>query len=401
MKFLKIILVLTAFISLSACNSKNPEIQETTAYTQPAVTESETQQIQENIYTRYPQLSQYDIFSEYYERAEEIVNSMTAQQKAGQIFWISCPDNETDANDVVSRYNPGGYVLSAENFENSKPYSMKSMLENFQSASAFRMAIACEEEGGDFVCASKYTQFRLNPFYSPQTLYQIGGFDEIFNDTRSKALFLKELGINTNLAPVADVSENPTDYIYSRTLGKNADDTGQYVKLSVRAYNEAGVTCVLKHFPGYGSNINTSHTISVDEREYSEFTSKDFIPFTEGIKANAPCIMISHNTVVSMDVANPASLSSSVHDILRTRLGFTGIIMTDDLADSAEYDKIGEVDVFLNAINAGNDILYTSEYEEGLPAVVKAVQTGKISEQRINTSVIRIIAWKLKYGIIT
>ena len=401
MKFLKIILVLTAFISLSACNSKNPEIQETTACTQSAVTESETQQIQENIYTRYPQLSQYDIFSEYYERAEEIVNSMTAQQKAGQIFWISCPDNETDANDVVSRYNPGGYVLSAENFENSKPYSMKSMLENFQSASAFRMAIACEEEGGDFVCASKYTQFRLNPFYSPQTLYQIGGFDEIFNDTRSKALFLKELGINTNLAPVADVSENPTDYIYSRTLGKNADDTGQYVKLSVRAYNEAGVTCVLKHFPGYGSNINTSHTISVDEREYSEFTSKDFIPFTEGIKANAPCIMISHNTVVSMDVANPASLSSSVHDILRTRLGFTGIIMTDDLADSAEYDKIGEVDVFLNAINAGNDILYTSEYEEGLPAVVKAVQTGKISEQRINTSVIRIIAWKLKYGIIT
>ena len=189
--------------------------------------------------------------------------------------------------------------------------------------------------------------------------------------------------------------------IYSRTLGKNADDTGQYVKLSVRAYNEAGVTCVLKHFPGYGSNINTSHTISVDEREYSEFTSKDFIPFTEGIKANAPCIMVSHNTVVSMDVANPASLSSSVHDILRTSLGFTGIIMTDDLADSAEYDKIGEVDVFLNAINAGNDILYTSEYEEGLPAVVKAVQTGKISEQRINTSVIRIIAWKLKYGIIT
>lgn len=402
MKIFKSIIILIACIALSACQN-NDKVQETAnIQTEPPATQAvveTTVQQEETVYDRYPELSEYDVFSQYYSRAEEILSDMTVAQKVGQMFWIRCPEDSDTALEYIQQYNLGGYVLFANHFENSTPYSIKKMTESFQSASAFPMALSCDEEGGDIVRISKYSQFRNAAFFSPQMLYQIGGIDEIVKDIQDKSAFLKDLGINVNLAPVADVSENAGDYIYSRTFGKNADETGQYIKSSVRAYNESGLTCVLKHFPGYGSNGDTHTTSSIDEREYSEFTSKDFIPFIEGIKMNAPFIMINHNTVACMDTENPASLSPNVHNILRSNLGFTGIIITDDLEMSAVYDKLGEVDACLKAIDAGNDIICTSAYESGIPAVVKAAETGKIPEQRVNTSVIRILAWKLSFGI--
>ncbi len=402
MKLFKILITLSIVVSMSACTSDFTE-ETSISYNETTVqqTYAETTSVTElDLYDRYPDLSQYDIFSEYYERAEEIVNSMTTQQKVGQMFWIRCPEDKMTALEYIKLYKPGGYILFANHFENETPESIKSIISDFHNNSDFNMALSCDEEGGDIVRISKYSQFRTQPFYSPQTLYQIGGIEEIVRDTNDKCSFLKNLGINVNLAPVADVSVNYSDYIYSRTLGKDAEETGKYIESSVRAYNESGVTCVLKHFPGYGSNSDTHNSSSVDYREYEQFTSCDFIPFLEGIKADAPCIMVNHNIISCLDTENPASLSRKVHDVLRTKLGFTGLILTDDLEMSAVQNDMSEVDACLKAIEAGNDIICTSAYTEAIPAAVKAAETGKISEQKVNTSAIRIIAWKLKYGII-
>lgn len=401
MKIFKPFLILLSCALLTACQSNEPvqetiEIQTTLAETTIAETEPHI----ETLYDKYPELSEYDVFSEYYERAEEIVNSMSVAHKVGQMFWIRCPQDEAAAIETIKTYNPGGYVLFANHFENSNPYSMQILTSAFQEASAYPMAVSCDEEGGEVVRISQYPQFRTAPYASPQLIYQIGGLDEIQRDTKDKCEFLRNLGINVNLAPVADVSESSYDYIYSRSFGKNAQDTSQYIKVCVRAYNESKITCVLKHFPGYGSNRDTHIASSTDMREFEEFNTKDFLPFIEGIKTNAPVIMVNHNTVTCMDADNPASLSENVHEILRSNLGFTGLIMTDDLGMSAVTDIYNEVDACLNAVYAGNDILCTSNYETAIPAVVKAAETGMISEERLNTSVIRIIAWKLCYGII-
>lgn len=404
MKILKNMIIISVLASmLTACSGKDAK-QTSVSYTESpviSITQQQTEPPHEStVYDRYPKLSQYDIFSQYYERAEEIVNSMTVEQKVGQMFWIRCPQDKTEALEYIQLYKPGGYVLFANHFENETPYSVQTTLSEFQNTSDFKMALSCDEEGGDVVRISKYSQFRTTPFYSPQTLYQIGGLEEIVRDTNDKCEFLKNLGINVNLAPVADVSTDAKNYIYSRTYGKDAKQTGEYIKESVRAYRQAGVTCVLKHFPGYGSNSDTHNSSSVDYREYSQFTSNDFVPFLEGIKADAPCIMVNHNTVASMDMNNPASLSPQVHEILRSSLGFTGLIITDDLEMSAVNNSMNEVDACLKAVEAGNDILLTSQYTEAIPAVVKAAETGRLAEEHINTSVIRIIAWKLCYGII-
>lgn len=388
---------------LTACDG-NDARQTSVPYTESPVvsmTQQQTEPPREpTVYDRYPKLSQYDIFSQYYERAEEIVNSMTVEQKVGQMFWIRCPEDKEQALEYIQLYKPGGYVLFANHFENETPYSVQTTLSEFQNNSDFKMALSCDEEGGDVVRISKYPQFRTTPFYSPQTLYQIGGLEEIVRDTNDKCEFLKNLGINVNLAPVADVSTNANDYIYSRTYGKDAKQTGEYIEESVRAYRQAGVTCVLKHFPGYGSNSDTHNSSSIDYREYSQFAANDFIPFLEGIKADAPCIMVNHNTIADVDMNNPASLSPQIHEILRSSLGFTGLIITDDLEMSAVNNNMNEVDACLKAVEAGNDILLTSQYTEAIPAVVKAAETGRLPEEHINTSAIRIIAWKLCYGII-
>lgn len=399
MKFLKIIAILSIAVSMSSCTmnkSDTSSIETTVQQTTPEITQAP----EITIYDRYPELSQYDIFSEYYERAEEIVNSMTTQQKVGQMFWIRCPEDKMTALEYIKLYKPGGYVLFANHFENETPETLKAMTADFQYNSDFKMALSCDEEGGDIVRISKFPQFRTIPFYSPQTLYQMGGIEEIVRDTNEKAEFLKSFGINVNLAPVADVSTNYADYIYSRTLGQNADETARYIEESVRAYNSSGMTCVLKHFPGYGSNSDTHGASSVDYKEYGQFESCDFKPFFEGIKADAPCIMVNHNIINCLDTVNPASLSPKVHDVLRNKLGFTGLIVTDDLEMSAVQNNLNEVDACLKAVDAGNDIILTSAYTEAIPAVVKAAETGKLSEQKVNTSAIRIIAWKLKYGII-
>ena len=138
-----------------------------------------------------------------------------------------------------------------------------------------------------------------------------------------------------NFAPVCDVSTNPDNFIYARSFGQDAQTTADYISSVVPVYAQSGVACVLKHFPGYGNNADTHTGIALDARPYTTFEKSDLVPFESGIAAGAPFVLVSHNIVECMDGAYPASLSAKVHTLLRDTLGFTGVIVTDDLAMDA------------------------------------------------------------------
>jgi beta-N-acetylhexosaminidase len=173
------------------------------------------------------------------------------------------------------------------------------------------------------------------------------------------------------------------------------------VKTVVQTMNANGIGCTLKHFPGYGNNADTHKGLSVDNRSYDTFVNSDFIPFKAGIKAGAGSILVSHNIVKCMDANLPASLSPAVHKILREDLGFQGVIMTDDLKMNAIKEYIGVQVSAVLAIKAGNDLVVASDFDVQIPSVLAAVKDGNITEDRLNESVLRILEWKLRLGIIS
>jgi beta-N-acetylhexosaminidase len=316
----------------------------------------------------------------------------------GQLFFVRCR-KETALEDLKA-YLPGGYLLFADDIRDHTTETLKTKIQSYQEASGIKLLIGVDEEGGSVVRVSKYPEFRAEPFQSPQSLYSEGGLALIADDTGEKAKLLKSLGINVNLAPVCDVSTDPAAYIYGRTLGKNAKETADYVHTVVETTNLEGIGCVLKHFPGYGGNPDTHTGIAVDDRSYETFVHSDFIPFRAGIEAGAGSVLVSHNIVSSMDEGLPASLSPAVHRILREELGFHGVIMTDDLIMEGIRKLSGDEESAVLAILAGNDLLISSDFGIQIPSVLSAVESGVITEERIEKSVMKILVWKLRLGII-
>ena len=222
----------------------------------------------------------------------------------------------------------------------------------------------------------------------------------IQSDADEKATLLYELGIDVNLAPVCDISTNKSDFMYSRSLGEDAKTTADYVRIVTELSQKRGVSVTLKHFPGYGSNSDTHTGSSVDSRTIDDLKKNDLIPFEAGIKAGAHLVMVSHNTVNCIDENNPASLSPDVHKLLRKDMGFTGLIITDDLSMGAISNYKGEETPVVAAVIAGNDLLIinSSMIESSISSIKAAIESGKITEDMINRAAFRIIAWKYARG---
>ena len=333
------------------------------------------------------------------EAIDTLLSSMTLEEKVGQMFFVRCP--EFDAVADVTTYHLGGYLLFGRDFKDRSASDVTDLLETFQAMSAIPMLIGVDEEGGSVVRLSSNPNLAPDgKFRSPQRLYAQGGLEAIAADAEKKSGLLLSYGINVNFAPVADVSTDPADFIYDRTFGQDAAATATYVSTVVGEREAAGIGSVLKHFPGYGSNVDTHTGIAVDERPYEHFVESDFLPFEAGMTAGADSVLVSHNIVTCMDAALPASLSPEVHRVLREELGFTGVILTDDLAmDAVEaYAEDGSVAVL--AVLAGNDMVVTTDYRTQIPLVIAAVEDGTIPESTIDQAVGRVLGWKYDLGLL-
>ena len=339
------------------------------------------------------------IGGDYEQLASDIMETMSTEEKVGQMFFARCRKDTAIAD--LETYSLGGYILFGIDIKEETRDTLKTTIQSYQDASKVKLLIGVDEEGGKIVRISRYPTFRAVPFHSPQSLYAEGGYPLIAGDTIEKATLLKALGFNVNLAPVCDVSTDPDNYIYDRTFGKGAEETAQYVKTVVETMNANDIGCVLKHFPGYGDNADTHKGIAIDSRSLDSFLNIDFSPFRAGIEAGAGSILFSHTIVSCMDADLPASLSPAVHRVLRDKLGFDGVMITDDLAMAAIRKCIGDETSAVMAIKAGNDLILSSDFDIQIPSVLTAVENGAISEERINESVLKILIWKLRLGIIS
>ena len=163
----------------------------------------------------------------------------------------------------------------------------------------------------------------------------------------------------------------------------------------------AGIGSVLKHFPGYGSNRDTHTGIAVDQRPLEQFRQSDFLPFQAGIDAGAGGVLVSHNIVTCLDPELPASLSPASYQVLREELGFEGVAMTDDLDMDAVQKYVEEGTAPVMALQAGADLVLTSDPQGGIPSVLEAVETGALTWDRLDQSVLRVLRWKLQLGLLS
>ncbi len=320
------------------------------------------------------------------------IDAMSLEEKVAQMILVSCHES-VDIKDAIEK-GVGGLCLYAFSFEDKNKYDVIDMTSYYQSLAKTPLIISTDEEGGEVNRVSVNDNLRAVPFWAPADLFEYGGWELIKSDTEEKADLLLSLGINVNLAPVCDVPLSEDNYIYSRTFGMDANNTGAYVTLVVSTMNEKGIGSTLKHFPGYGGSVDTHENVAYDTRDYSAFENGDFIPFQCGIASGADSVLVSHNIVTCMDAQVPASLSKPVHDILRNDLGFDGVIMTDDLVMDAITQFTDGESAAVYAVIAGNDMLCCENYDEAISSIVNAVNDGIISEAQIDASVNRILKWK-------
>lgn len=334
------------------------------------------------------------IFSDYYVLAYKKLKDLSLDEKINQILLVRYPDS--NQKQILKDKQFGGYLFFEKDFKDKTKDDVIDTMNGLQEVSKIPILTAVDEEGGSVVRVSSNPNLRSEKFKSPKELYQEGGLDRIWNDTIEKSELLNSLGLNLNLAPVVDVSTDSGDYMYNRALGENTEITSKFAETVIDASKKNKVSYTLKHFPGYGNNKDTHSESNTDNRSLEDIKKNDLPPFKAGIDKGAEAVLVSHNIVNSIDKDNAASLSPSIHNLLRNELGFTGVIITDDLAMGA-VSKIEDASV--KAVLAGNNLLITTDYDKSYSSIKNAIEEKIISESLINRLAFKVLAWKYYKGL--
>lgn len=342
--------------------------------------------------------SEVEIEEPVVSREEEMLAEMTLEEKVGQMFLARYPD--VDSVYYASDYELGGYIWFAKDFEAKDPALVNEEIAAIQAEMPIDLFMAVDEEGGDVVRISSFPQYRSVPFSTPRAAFDEGGWDGVEAFALEQIALLKELGFNLNLAPVVDVASGPDDFIYHRAFSTDVAEVSQFAEVFVSAYKDANMGTVLKHFPGYGSNVDTHTGVAYDDRSLEALKERDLVPFQVGIANGSEAVLVAHNVMEAIDPDWPATLSPRVIAILREDMGFEGIIMTDDLVMDGLQAFATPEEAAVLAVLAGNDVLISSDFMVQIPAVLDAVEDGRISEKLIDAAVLRILKVKSEMGIL-
>ena len=333
------------------------------------------------------------------EEIADYVNQLSSAEKVGQLFLIRVPEENTLSD--IEKYNPSGVVLFGRDIEKETKTSLTDKISGFQKESHIPLLVASDEEGGTVTRVSQNKEIVETPFKSPQEIYKESGIDGLKKETKERSELLKSLGINLNLAPVADVSTEKDSFIFERSMGMDAKETSQVITEMIKVMNEVKIGSSLKHFPGYGDNKDSHTEIVYDERKVSDLKKNDWLPFEAGIKAGAGSVLISHNILKDLDDKKPASLSKPVHDVLRNELKFSGVIITDDMDMKGLTEFTSQKEGALEAIMAGNDLVMTSHYQEQIPFILEEMTKNEELKKRVDESATRVIKWKYELGLLS
>lgn len=381
---MKILPILLCLMLLTGCSATVPEAAQTIPETAAPAATVPTETTEETVPP---------------DPVRDMLDQMSLEERVGQLFLARC-DNTTALNDL-QQYHLGGFVLFGADFREETVGSMIEKLDGYQAAAKLPLLLAVDEEGGTVTRVSRYPAFRESSFASPRDLYSWGGMEWVLAVEEEKCQLLGNLGINVNLGPVCDITTDAAAFMYDRSLGQDASVTSEFISRTVGIMSSHNIGSALKHFPGYGNNVDTHVGIAVDSRSLEELEGTDLIPFAAGIEAGCGAILVSHTIVECLDGSLPASLSPAVHHYLREQMGFDGVILTDDLVMEAITELYGAGEAAVLAVLAGNDLLCSTDYVTQYEAVLAAVLDGRIDIDTLNSAVRNVLEWKMDLGLIS
>ena len=335
------------------------------------------------------------------------ISSMTLHEKVCQMI-IATPASLTGEKkpksagvlmqNALIAYPVGGLIFDTGNISGGD--QIRKFLSDAQGYSRIPLFLTLDEEGGT---VTRLQSTGGTTAIGPMLNYSALGTDTAFSNASVIASDIKSYGFNMDLAPVADVWSNPANTVIGdRAYSTDYVQASELVGSAVLGFHSQGIPCCLKHFPGHGDSSADSHYGAVYiYKPLADIKAEECLPFASGINAGADCVMMGH-LIVSELGDEPALFSKTlIQDVLRGELGFNGIVMTDSLQMKAMTDHYGVSDIAVKAVDAGCDILLMpSDVPFTVKAIEDAVASGQIPEVRIDQSVRRIIALKVKYGII-
>lgn len=338
---------------------------------------------------------------------DETLAGMTLHEKVCQMMFVTPEeltgeDGVTVAGDAtrqaLENYPVGGIVYFAKNLESQD--QVKEMIDNSQKYSSIGLFVATDEEGG---VVNRLMDTVGTTYIGSMYYYKDDGDETAYENAYTIANDMSALGFNLDFAPVADVWSNPDNTV----IGERAysDDYAQAAELvgnAVKGFNDGGVMCTLKHFPGHGDTAEDSHYSSAYvHRTKEEIMADEMQPFRSGIEAGAEFVMVGHLIVPDIDEV-PAILSYKIATgILRDELKFEGVAITDSFEMESIADNYSVDDAVVMSVKAGMDmILQPKDMVSAVNSIEQAVADGELSEDRIDESVRRILTLKESRGLL-
>lgn len=341
------------------------------------------------------------------ELVDKTMAEMSLHDKVCQMMFVT-PEGLTGTDDVMvagdatkqalQAYPVGGIIYFANNFDNVD--QTRDMISNTQSYSKIGLFIATDEEGGR---VNRIMDTLGTTYIGPMYDYKDDGPDAAFENAKTIASDISALGFNLDFAPVADVWSNPDNTVIGdRAYSDDYAQAAELVGSAVKGFQDGGVICTLKHFPGHGDTAEDSHYSSAYvNRTKAQIMADEMQPFRTGIDAGAELVMVGHLIVPDIDEL-PSTLSYKIAtEMLRADMKFDGVAITDSMEMESIADNYGVADSAVMAVQAGMDmLLQPADLAVAVNAIVTAVQNGDITEPRIDESVRRILTLKAERGLL-
>ena len=332
------------------------------------------------------------------------IEELTLEEKIGQMFMVGLEEKTNEEIETLIKKNKiGGVVIYKNNYTNYKEMvSFVNNIKGLNSKNPIPIFVSIDQEGG-----------RVNRM--PSEISNIQSATKLVNKDNIEIIqtsgniigeMLKKTGISMNYAPVLDIRRFEEKHaIGDRCYGENKEDVCKNAIEVMKQMQKKEVIPVVKHFPGHGLTKKDSHfSIPKITEKIERLEKEDMVPFEKAIEQGADCIMIGHLIIKDIDKKYPASLSKKViQKYLIEKYNYKGLIITDDLKMMAIRLHYNMKRAVLKAIQAGNDIIMIGLPYKKIKAIIKyitkKVQKGKISIDKIDQSVEKIIEMKQKYNV--
>lgn len=353
--------------------------------------------------------SYFSIFTFTFCHAKFNIKDLTLDQKIGQLFMVAAVSDEDIAMDTIEKkpyrmdkeyieeliatYHIGGIIFLGK----SDYQKQINRTHHFQSLSAIPLLIGQDLEPGR-VGASRLPQ-ECN-FPCNKTLGTHNSVEHTYQTALHIGELCRELGVHINFAPVADVNNNPNNpVINDRSFGDNPELVTQHAIAFTQGLHDTSIIACAKHFPGHGdTNVDSHYDLPLISHDKKRLHAIELAPFKQLIAAGIPAIMIAHLAVSAFEDQHnlPSSLSKKiVTDLLRNKLNFEGLIITDGLDMGGVTKNYANGQAELQALLAGNDILLCPfDVPAGVAAIKQAIVDGRITEQEIDGHVEKILKIK-------